>query len=96
MNSKYFIQPTVFFVSCIIAFVGISISSLILINSNGMDQRLQGWVNLLWLPAIILVLIIDRLLVKKFDVKKVNEVQLYVLGTAIVLFLINWLRLELQ
>ena len=61
-----------------------------------MDQRLQGWVNLLWLPLIALFLLIDRVLVRKFGTQKVNKLELYFLGGLILLFLINWIRLELQ
>lgn len=67
-----------------------------MINTNGMDQRLQGWVNLLWLPLAILFLIIDRVCVRKFGVKPVNKVELYILSIVILLFTINWMRLHLQ
>jgi len=75
--------------------MGILISSLILINHNGMNHRLQGWVNLLWLPLLFIILAIDRTCVWKFGVKKVNKVQLTILSTLILLFIINWIRLQL-
>jgi hypothetical protein len=96
MNKKYRGQITIFFILCIVAMIGVIISSIILMNSNGMDQRLQGWVNLLWLPLVALFLVIDRVLVRKFGIQKVNKFELYSLGGLILLFLINWVRLQLQ
>jgi energy-coupling factor transporter transmembrane protein EcfT len=96
MNKNSPKQITIFFILCIIAAIGIVISSVILMNTNGMDQRLQGWVNLLWLPLIALFFIIDRVLVKKFPPRKVNKIQLYIVVGLVLLFLINWGRLQLQ
>jgi hypothetical protein len=96
MNKKYRGQITILFILCLVAMMGIIISSIILMNSNGMDQRLQGWVNLLWLPLMALFLVIDRVLVRKFGIQRVNKIELYFLGGLILLFLINWIRLQLQ
>jgi len=67
-----------------------------MINQNGMNERLQGWVSLLWLPLPILTIIIDRIFVNKFEAKKVNKIQIYILETLILLFTINLIRLQLQ
>lgn len=80
----------------IIGLLGIIISSIILISSNGMNERLQGWVNLLWLPLPILTIIIDRIFVNKIEAKKVNKIELYILVTLVIFFIINWTRLQLQ
>lgn len=61
-----------------------------------MNQRLQGWVNLLWLPLPVLLLIIDRIWVKKSDAKKTNKIQLYIIGTVILLIALNVIRLQIQ
>lgn len=67
-----------------------------MINQISMNARLQGWVNLLWLPLPLLILIIDRICVKKFEVKKVNEIELSILKILTILFIFNWIRLQLQ
>ena len=61
-----------------------------------MNERLQGWVNLLWLPLPILTIIIDRIFVNKIEAKKVNKIELYILVTLVIFFIINWTRLQLQ
>lgn len=45
---------------------------------------------------ILIFIIIDRICVWKFGIKKVNKIQLYILGSLISLFVINWMRLQLQ
>jgi len=61
-----------------------------------MNARLQGWVNLLWLPLPVLIIIIDRICIWKFEAKNVNRIQFYILGTLMFLFIINLIRLQLQ
>lgn len=89
-------KNTIFLTLSIIGLLGIIISSIILISSNGMNERLQGWVNLLWLPLPILTIIIDRIFVNKIEAKKVNKIELYILVTLVIFFIINWTRLQLQ
>jgi len=89
-------QVTIILVLSLISMLAIVISSIILINSSGMDQRLQGWVNLLWVPVAVLFLIIDRLCVKKYGTHVVNKVELYILGILILLVVLNWIRLRFQ
>lgn len=45
---------------------------------------------------ISIIIFIDRICVWKFGSKKVNKIQFYILGTLILLFVINWIRLQLQ
>jgi prepilin signal peptidase PulO-like enzyme (type II secretory pathway) len=96
MIMNYSKEITILLAICLLSIIGILISSIVMINGNGMDQRLQGWVNLLWLPLVILFIIIDRICVGKFGVKAVNKVELYVLGILVILFIINWIRLQYQ
>jgi hypothetical protein len=70
---------TLFFGLSLIALLGLIISSIIMINYYGMNEKLQGWVNLLWLPLPILTLIIDRICVRKFNTEKVNKIEIYIL-----------------
>lgn len=87
---------TLFFVLSLIAILALIVSSIIMMNQNGMDQRLQGIVNLLWLPLPVLILIIDRICIKKYELKEVNKIEFYIVGSLILLFLLNWGRLRLQ
>ncbi|MFD2909415.1 hypothetical protein ACFSX9_11815 [Flavobacterium ardleyense] len=93
MASSYLNKITIVFIGCLITFLGILTSAIVYINSNGMNQRIQGMINLLWLPVIILFLVIDRLFVSKFGAKKVNKIECYLLGVLTVLFLIYWFDL---
>jgi len=88
MKQSIFGKPTLFYILSLILIVGLSISSLIMINLNDMNSRLQGWVNLLWLPLPIVTLIIDRFCANKFAVKTVNKVELFILGIPLLLFAI--------
>ena len=45
---------------------------------------------------ISFIIIIDRICVWKFGAKKVNKIQIYILGTFILLFITNMIRLQLQ
>lgn len=85
---------TVFFVLSLVSLVGLIVSSIVLINRLGMNGQLQGWVNLLWIPLPLVILIIDRICVSKFATQKVNRVQWYILGTLTVLFILNLARLH--
>jgi len=96
MRKKTLKTITFFYILSIVALLILTISSIIMINQNGMNQRLQGWVNLLWLPLPIVTLIIDRICVRKFGTEKSNKYELYVLVVSISLFAINWIRLQLQ
>ncbi|GEM_PF-2200110 len=89
-------KMTFFFALGLLSLLGIIVSSIILTTRNGMNERLQGWVNLLWLPVPILIIIIDRICLKKYGVKKSNKIQLYILGALILLFILNLFRLQIQ
>ena len=96
-DKKQFLNNlTIFYVLGLIALLGITISSIIMINQNGMNQRLQGWVNLLWLPLPIIILIIDRIWLKKSGLKNTNKVQCYIVAAFILLFILNVIRLQMQ
>ena len=67
-----------------------------LINGNSAEDGILGIFMMLGIIPVVIVLIIDRFLIRKYEVKKVNKVQFIVLGSLILLFLINWARLQLQ
>jgi len=96
MKIQFLNKMTVFFGLGLAALLGIIVSSIIMTSQNGMNQRLQGWVNLLWLPLPVLIIIIDRICTRKFGAKQTNKIQLYILGALVLLFAINLLRLQMQ
>lgn len=95
-NQKKELKNTLFFTLSILSLLIIIVTSTIMINSNGMNDRLQGWVNLLWLTLPILILIIDRIFIKKYETKRVNKFQFLVLLFLMLVFIINYVRLQLQ
>lgn len=95
-NQKKELKNTLFFTLSILSLLIIIVTSTIMINSNGMNDRLQGWVNLLWLTLPIFILIIDRIFIKKYETKRVNKFQFLVLLFLMLVFLINYVRLQLQ
>jgi len=96
MKKQLLNNLTIFYVLSLLALLGISVSSIIMINQNGMNQRLQGWVNLLWLPLPIVILIIDRVWLKKSGAKKTNRIQLYIVIAVVLVFALNVIRLQSQ
>lgn len=96
MTKPFLKTITVFFTLSLIAFVGIFISSIVMMLQKDMNIRLQGLVNLFWLPLPIIIIVIDRICVRKSGQEKVNIFQLYILGVLILLFTINWIRLQFQ
>lgn len=93
MSTSRPLKITVFFILSLLTLSGLVISSVIMINQLGMNQRLQGWVNLLWLPLPVLILIVDRICVRKFGAKNVNKIQWYILAILILLIVLNYVRL---
>ncbi|MDN3691294.1 hypothetical protein QWZ06_02975 [Chryseobacterium tructae] len=55
-----------------------------------------GFYLLLGLIPVVLIIIIDRICVWKFGAKKVNKVQFYIAGIFLLLFILNWIRLQTQ
>ncbi|QOG03276.1 hypothetical protein [Flavobacterium sp. MDT1-60] len=80
---------TLFYVSGILSIVAGIIYAIILINGNSAEDGLLGIYILFGLIPVSLVLLIDRLLVRKFGNQKVNKVQFYFLGFIILLWIIR-------
>ncbi|MCS4303286.1 hypothetical protein [Chryseobacterium sp. BIGb0232] len=57
---------------------------------------LAGMYILLGLIPVVFIIIADRICVWKFGARKVNKVQFYIAGTFILLFILNWVRLQTQ
>ncbi|BAP33396.1 uncharacterized protein CHSO_4359 [Chryseobacterium sp. StRB126] len=54
---------------------------------------LAGMYILLGLIPVVILIIADRICVRKFGAKKVNKVQFYIIGILVLLFILNWIRL---
>ena len=70
--------------------------SILLINGPSAPDALFGYLILLALFPTFLIILIDRFYVSKLGFKKVNKIEFYILGTLILLFLLNWVRLQSQ
>ncbi|MEN2402013.1 hypothetical protein GKZ90_0019645 [Flavobacterium sp. MC2016-06] len=82
---------TLFFFSGILAIIAGIIYAIMLITGNSAEDGLLGIYILFGLIPISLILLIDRLLVKKFGNQKVNKVQLYFLLFILLLWTIRTL-----
>jgi hypothetical protein len=80
---------TLFFVSGILSIIAGIIYAIILINGNSAEDGLMGIYILFSLIPVSLVLLIDRLLVRKFGNQKINKVQFYFLGFVILLWILR-------
>lgn len=87
---------TLFFVlGLLLILIGV-IFSIIAFNSVSAQDGLAGMYALFGLIPVVIIIIIDRICVWKLGVKKVNKVQFYIAGIFIALFILNWIRLQLQ
>jgi len=80
---------TLFYVSGILSIVAGIIYTIILINGNSAEDGLMGIYILFCLIPVLLVILIDRFLVRKFGNQKVNKVQFSFLGFIILLWIIR-------
>ncbi|REC78955.1 hypothetical protein [Chryseobacterium rhizosphaerae] len=88
---------TLFFVLGLLSILIGIIFSIIAFDSVSAQDGLAGMYALFGLiPVVIIIMIIDRICVWKWGPKKVNKVQFYIAGIFIVLFILNWIRLQLQ
>ena len=60
------------------------------------SDAMSGAYLIVSIIPISFIIIIDRICVWKFGAKKVNKIQIYILGTFILLFITNMIRLQLQ
>lgn len=82
---------TVFFVlGLLMIIVGIPYS-ILLINGNSAQDGLLGIYLLFGIIPILLTLLIDRILVRKFGGRKVNTVQLCFFGLIILLWIVRFI-----
>jgi len=82
------IKITIFLIIGILSIIGLIYFSI--------GSGLAGAYMQIFIIPILFLLIVERICVWKYGAKKVNKIQLYILGSLIFLFLINWLRLQLQ
>lgn len=87
---------TLFFVLSLLSILSVIIFSIIAFNSVSAQDGLAGMYALFGLIPIVIIMILDRICVWKFGVKKVNKIQFYIAGIVLSLFMLNWVRLQLQ
>jgi ABC-type amino acid transport system permease subunit len=80
---------TLFYISGILSIVAGIIYAIILINGNSAEDGLMGIYILFCLVPVLLILVIDRFLVKRFGNQKVNKVQFSFLGFIILLWIVR-------
>ncbi|MCV9929545.1 hypothetical protein OIU83_17925 [Flavobacterium sp. LS1R49] len=80
---------TLFFVTGILSIITGIIYAIILINGNSAEDGLMGIYILFWLIPILLIILIDRFMVRKFGSRKVNKVQFSSLGFIILLWIVR-------
>lgn len=80
---------TVFFVFGILSILGGIIYAVILINGYSAPDKLMGIYVLFCLIPVLVIILIDRFLVKKFGNQKVNKVQFYFLGFILLLLVLR-------
>ena len=89
-------KVTLFFTIGILLILLVFTCCILLITGNSAEDGILSIFMMLGIIPVVIVLIIDRFLIRKYGVKKVNKVQFIILGSLILLFLINWARLQLQ
>ncbi|WP_343696022.1 hypothetical protein [Flavobacterium sp.] len=82
---------TLFFLLGIISILAGIIYAIILITGNSAQDGLLGIYILMGLLPVFLVLLIDRLLVKRFGNQKVNKVQFSFLLFIILLWIVRFI-----
>lgn len=89
-------QLTLFFVLSLVSILCVIIFSIIAFNSVSAQDGLAGMYALFGLIPIVIIMILDRICVWKLGAKKVNKIQFYIAGIILLLFILNWVRLQLQ
>lgn len=86
--TRYLKTLTLFFGISLIALLGIIVPSIIikLLSNCGLLIDYVARFGLLFSPFIITVAIIDRICVRIFGVREINRIEIYILGTILLLF----------
>ena len=85
---------TVFLILGIIAIIAGLVYSSIMFNSSSASDGLVGIYTLFGLIPVVIIIVIDRICVRRFGVGNVNKIELYILGALLLLFILNWVRLQ--
>lgn len=89
-------KVTIFFTLSIVSIlIGILIA-IVLATGVSAPDKLAALYLIFGLIPVLFIIVIDRICVWKFGTRKVNKVQLYILISFIGLFVINWIRLQMQ
>lgn len=82
---------TLFFIFCMLMLIIGIPYSILLINGNSAQDGLLGIYLLFGIIPVLFVLLIDRILVRKFGGRKVNTVQLCFLGLILLLWVVRFI-----
>jgi hypothetical protein len=96
MNDFLKNKNTIFFTLSIVALIFGIVVAIVLATGVSAPDKLAAMYLFFGLIPILLIIVIDRICVWKFGTRKVNKIQLYILICFIGLFVINWIRLQLQ
>lgn len=88
---KQFQNRTLFFIAGIIAVIAGLITAIVLMTGSSAPDALFGMYILLGLIPLLVVIIIDRILVRKFGNKNVNKVQFSILLLTAFLWMIKYI-----
>ncbi|WP_139350973.1 hypothetical protein [Sphingobacterium sp. CZ-UAM] len=90
-------KGTLFFILGILGLIGVAATVTVLATGHSAPDKLMAmYIGMFGLIPILLLLGIDRICVWKFGAAKVNKVEQYIFYILILLFVLNWIRLQLQ
>ncbi|AZA79738.1 hypothetical protein EG347_20745 [Chryseobacterium sp. G0186] len=76
---RQFKNWTLFFILGLITLIVGIIIAIVLMTGVSAPDALYGMFILLWMIPVVLVIVIDRILVRKFGHKAVNKIQFFIL-----------------
>ncbi|MGL6127420.1 hypothetical protein BBI01_04130 [Chryseobacterium artocarpi] len=86
---KQFKNWTLFFILGLVTIVLGVAASIVMMTSVSAPDTLYGMFILLWMIPVALVVIIDRILVRKFGNKRVNKIQFSILLLIVLLWILR-------
>lgn len=76
---RQFQNWTLFFILGLLTLIAGIVAAIVLMTGVSAPDALYGMFILLWMIPVVVVIIIDRILVRKFGHKAVNKIQFFIL-----------------